>query len=135
MPAYNNIPLKVSLYIRLLRNELGLSNKELYERFPNYAKRSIARHAKLPVDDHKIDKRKDNPNMGRPKRCTERDRRKLFSTIQSLRRNGEPVFTSVTVQEEAGIEEGRVSNRTIRRELDAQDFGYRQCRKKGKCRS
>ena len=104
-----------------------MKGKDLLNRFPQYSKRSIYRHATLPVQQPPEDKRK--RNKGRPFALDDRDQRHLESAIQRLRRTEEGVFTSVHLQKFCGLQ--GVDNRTVRRCLNRKGYGYRQCRKKG----
>ena len=125
--TYEKIPIDVSIYLRYLYQHGGVKGKALTDRFPKFSKRSIYRHAKLPVGEKAEDKRM--KNKGRPRKICSRDKRHVASTINRLRRSEEGVFTSVHVQQAAGL--SNVSNRTVRRHLNEQGYGYLQCRKKG----
>ena len=124
---YKKIPLDVSIYLRFLHQHGCVKGKELCEKFPNYPPRSIYRHAALQVGADNTDRRKHN--KGRPRKLTERDRRHVEAAIKRLRHTEQGVFTSIHIQEQAGTTS--VSNRTVRRHLNRQGYGYRQCRKKG----
>ena len=118
---------KMSLYLRFLHQEGHVSCKELKQRYPNYALRSIYRHAKkkitvkMPVDGRKL-------NRGRPKKITVRDERKLLWTLQRLRNAREP-FTVKSLRIQAGLM--HLSTRTINRCLNKHNYKYLQLRKKG----
>lgn len=124
---YKKIPRDVSVYLRYLHQHGGLKGKELTEKFPEYSERSVHRHARLPIGEDPEDKRKQN--KGRPRLLTERDMRHVESSIHHLRRSEQGVFTSVHIQEQSGTT--NMSNRTVRRHLNREGYGYRQCRKKG----
>ena len=121
------IPLDVSIYLRYLHQHGRKTPKELVKLFPNYSQRSIYRHAKKTIGDCREDGRKFN--QGRPRLLSPRDSRQLLSSLKRLRRTEQGVFSSVQLQENAGLEQ--VSNKTVRRELHKHGYGYRQCRKKG----
>ena len=124
---YKKIPRDVSVYVRYLHQHGGLKGKELTDKFPEYSPRSIHRHARLPIGEDPADKRKQN--KGRPRLLTEHDTRHIERSIHHLRRTEQGVFTSIHIQEQSGTL--NVSNRTVRRHLNRQGYGYRQCRKKG----
>ena len=124
---YKKIPRDVSVYVRYLHQHGGLRGKALTDKFPEYSARSIHRHARLPIGEDPKDKRKEN--KGRPRLLTERDIRHVEASIHHLRRTEQGVFTSVHIQEQSGT--STVSNRTVRRHLNREGYGYRQCRKKG----
>jgi transposase len=124
---YKKIPRDVSVYVRYLHQHGGVKGKELTDKFPEYSAHSIHRHAKLAIGEDPTDKRKHN--KGRPRVLTERDMRHVESSIHHLRRCEQGVFTSVHIQEQSGTQ--HVSNRSVRRHLSRQGYGYRQCRKKG----
>ena len=121
------IPIEVSIYIRYLHQHGKVCEKDLLKKFPQYSSRSIYRHASLPVGQVSADGRK--KNKGRPKLITGRESRRLISCINQLRRTEHGVFNSVHLQDEAELT--HVSNRTVRRVLNLNGYGYRQCRKKG----
>ena len=120
--VYKKIPRDVSVYLRYLHQHGGLKGKELTDRFPDYSTRSIHRHARLPIGEEPVDKRKQN--KGRPRKLTERDIRHVEASIHHLRRTEQGVFTSVHIQEQSGTQ--NVSNRTVRRQLNRSGYGYRQ---------
>ena len=125
------IPLVTSVAIRLLHQTHGWKICQIARKYPNFARRSISRHAKLkiPTDDSPpvFDRRKNNP--GRPSIVKERDERRLLRTIQTLRNQVGNTFTSGQIKEEAGL--SHVSNRTVRHYLNKNNFYFRHLRKKG----
>ena len=124
---YKKIPLNASIYLRYLHQHGKVSKADLVKKYPQYSRRSIYRHASLPVGDPCEDKRKHN--KGRPKALSQRDERNLISQLKQLRRINEGVFNSVHLQSSSKLT--HVNNRTVRRALNAHGYGYRQCRKKG----
>jgi hypothetical protein len=124
---YTKIPLPISIYIRYLHQHGKVCGKELLKKFPQFSRRSIYRHASLPVVEIMEDRRKQN--KGRPKLITPRHSRRLLACVKQLRRIEQGVFNSVHLQEEAHLQ--HVSNRTVRRVLNSNGYRYRQCRKKG----
>ena len=116
----------MSLYLRMLHMENGISKAELARRYPQFAKRSIYRHASKDIDDEITDKRKFN--KGRKKKLSPRDERLIINTLLKLRLSIVS-FTAKRIQTEANIL--NVSTRTIHRVLHKHGFSYLQSRKKG----
>jgi len=118
----------MSLYMRYLHQEGNVSCQEIKRRYPQYALRSIYRHARknipiaMPVDGRK-------KNKGRPRKVTVRDERNLLRTIDRLRSFETNTFTIKRLRLEAGLE--HVSTRTVNRFLNKHQYKYRQLRKKG----
>ena len=73
--------------------------------------------------------RRDN-KVGRPHKLTERDRRKLIRSIQTLRHE-HPNFTVKELLAESGLLLQEVSYRTIYREVQSAGFQFLPARKKG----
>ena len=126
---YKKIPLGASFHLRYLSQDLGVELPDLCAKYPQFARTSIYRHSRKPFDDMNVDKRKLNKG-GRPKKLNKRDDRKIVSTLLKLRESF-GTFCSTDVQREAGIKEGNVSNRTVRRSLRKKGYRFTQCRKKG----
>ena len=125
---YNKVPLDVSLHLRYLHQDLGLKGRRLVARYPQYSRRALFYHAKKPIGQLVEDRRKQNP--GRPSKLSPEERRELVVQIVELRKRY-GVFSSRHIQRAAGIPEGHVSNRTVRRALNRSEYRYLQCRKKG----
>ena len=121
------IPSDVSIFLRYIHQEGGVAYSELVRRYPQYAPRSIYRHAKKSVGETIHDKRREN--RGRPRKLTSRDERSIIRTIHKLR-NESVSFSSKRIKTAANIPED-VSCRNIRRFLNREGYGYRQARKKG----
>ena len=96
-------------------------------RYPQYAPRSIYRHAKKCLGEEVFDKRRQN--KGRPRKLTLRDERSIIRTRHKLR-NESVSFSSKRIKTEANIPED-VSCRNVRRFLSRKGYRYRQARKKG----
>ena len=82
---YNKIPIEVSIYLRYLHQDGKVSGKELVKRFPQYSKRSIYRHASLPLGVKVYDKRKQN--KGRPYAVDERGVTHVWWPIAATQKN------------------------------------------------
>ena len=73
------IPLVISIAIRLLYQEHKWRICDIARTYPQFARRSISRHAKEPIpanDNTVFDRHKYNP--GHPRKVTERDERKIL---------------------------------------------------------
>ena len=125
--GYKPIPLDVSVHLRYLHQDAGLSGRELVEKYPEYSPRSIYRHAKKSIGTTLVDKRGQNP--GRPKKLNDRDKRHINRTVEHLQDTCEEgTFFSGEVHEVVGCE---ASNRTVRRSMNSSGYKFTQCRKKG----
>ena len=107
--------------------KVGIRGKELLKLFPQYSKSTVYEHAKRKVGESRIDKR--HGNKGRPPKLDARDKRLILRQIPILRKEYGS-FTSKRVQVESGLTD-KVSNRTVRRCLNGNGYGYRRSRKKG----
>ena len=119
------IGLTMSIYLRMLHQENNVSKAELARRYPQFAARSVYRHAGKPIEDQ-VDKRKFN--KGRPRKLTLREKRCVINTLKRLRKETYS-FTAKRLQEEANLT--HVSTKSIRRVLHANGYHYLQSRKKG----
>ena len=115
-----------SIYLRFLHQESGWSKAALAKRYPEYARRSICRHASKSVEEETVDKRKKNP--GRPKKLNEREERLVMNTMKKLR-NDTASFTAKKIHDESNLK--HVSTKTIHRVLHKNGFKYLHARKKG----
>jgi len=115
----------MSLYLRMLHQENGVTKAELNRRYPQYATRSIYRHASKQIEEGPIVRKK---SSGRPKKLSARDERLVISTLKRLRKEVAG-FTAKRIQEEANLT--HVSTRTIHRVLHRHGYKYLQSRKKG----
>lgn len=123
----NKIPIEVSLHLRYLYQDLGIRGKQLLDKYKQFSKASIYRHAKKPIGSSAVDKRKSTP--GRPSKLSERDKRSIIRQVEVLR-DSVGNFTSRHVRVSAGIE-SRVSDETVRRVMRSNGLRYRHARKKG----
>ena len=73
----------MSVYMRYLHQESKIRCCELVKRYPQYAPRSIYRHAQKPVDSSVQDRRK--YNRGRQKKLSVYDERMISRTVFKLR--------------------------------------------------
>ena len=96
-------------------------------RYPQYAPRSIYRHAEKCLGEEVFDKRR--LNKGRPRKLTLKDERSIIRTIHKLR--NEPVsFSSKRIKTVATIPED-VSCRNVGRFMNSNGYGFGKARKKG----
>jgi hypothetical protein len=120
------IDMRAHLYMRALHQEANLTIKQIHSRFPQYALRSIYRHAKRTDKVDRHDGR--HNNKGRPRKLSVRDERAIVRTLKSLRSETSS-FTAPRIQQEAELE--HVCTRTVRRVLQKHGYRYLQSRKKG----
>ena len=116
----------MSALLRALHQECAVSCAELSSRYPQFARRSVYRHATARGDVDLTDRRRFN--RGCPKKLGDRDERLIVRTLLRLR-NERASFSSRRIQEETGLL--RVSLKTIQRVLRRNGYTYRQSRKKG----
>ena len=116
----------VSIYLWYLHQEGGVLCSELVRHYPQYAPRSIYRHAKKCLGEDVFDKQRQN--KGRPHKLTLRDERSIIRTIQTAQ---QVYFLFLKrIKTEANIPED-VSCCNVRRLRSRKGYGYRQARKKG----
>ena len=127
MAGKNGVTVQHSVEIATLYQTGGVSGAKLLKMFPQYSKATIYRHAKKPFNRANHDARK--KNKGRLAKLTNQDRRQILRCIPKLRKS-EGSFTSRRVAVEAGVER-KVSNRTVRRVMNEEGYGYLRSRKKG----
>ena len=124
----NNVTVRHSAEMAALYQIAGLRGKALIDKFPQYSRATIYRHAKKELNGlAPFDRRKKNP--GRPRKVTAQDKRAIIRAVPKLREE-EGWFTSARVAVQAGVAE-KFSNRTVRRVLNGEGFKYCQARKKG----
>ena len=121
----NRISIKTSAEIRAHYN-VGIRGKQLLDLFPNVSKSAIYNHALRPLGEPLLDRR--HQNKGRPEKLNERDKREILRQVPILREQCGS-FTSKKVQLHSVGD--RVHNRTVRRVLNKNGYGYRRARKKG----
>lgn len=127
---YKKMPLKLSVYLRYLHHDKKLTIADLVKRYPEYPRVTIRTHAKKDINVVKPDGRLGNKNAGRKKKLSDRDVRRLETSLHKLRtEHGN--FHSTDIEEDAGFKFENVSNRTIRRALNNKGYDFTQCRKKG----
>ena len=122
---YAKIDLTSSMFIRLLHQEVGVTVTDICRRFPQFAKRSVYRHA-AATTTNTVDGR--HKNKGRPKLLCSRDERLIIWTLKKLRKE-RAAFSAKRIQEEVQLH--HVSLKTIYRVLRKNNNHYRQSRKKG----
>ena len=95
----------------MLNNEHDVRGQQLLNRYPKYTKVSIYRHAKKPIGERRVDKRRHNP--GRTRKLSERDEDNFF--CKKLKLSAELVH--------------RGSDELIRHVIKRHGYSYRNCRK------
>ena len=109
--------------------EAGIPVSKIVMKFENlYSRATVYRHSSIRLGQPARADRRVN-NKGRPRKLSERDEHRVLRAIPELRRS-EGSFTSRRIASQAGLA-ANVSNRTIRRCLNKNGYGYRQSRKKG----
>ena len=122
----NKIPPDVSVYLRYLYQDLKLKGNELLQRFPQYSKASIYRHAKKPIGQQPKDRR--HENKGRPPKLSTRDKRVIIRELPRIK-NEFGSYTSKKVLIETNLQD-QVSPRTLRRFLNNSGLRYLHTGKK-----
>ena len=120
------VPLEVSVHLRYFFQEKGIGGKELLKMYPKLSKAKIYRHAKKPLADKTVDKRKHN--HGRPRKISPQDKRLILRQIHMLR----VPYGSFTIKQlrvSAGVMKD-VSHKTVRRVLRGSGYRFLHSRKK-----
>ena len=123
------VHIRHSAEMAALHQHANVKIKEVIAMFPQYSRATVYRHAKRPLGAA-IEANKSHYNTGRPRKLSERDSRNILRAVKTLRETL-GTFTSPRVAIEANIDASRVSNRTVRRELNRHGFKYRTTRRKG----
>ena len=97
------------------------------EKFPQFSKATVYKHARKPLGTNFLDGRKGN--RGRPRKIDAAVHRRIRREVQSLTKSADG-FTSIDVQSNLGLQES-MCNRTVRRELNRAGIKYLHLRKKG----
>lgn len=118
--------MKTSALLRALHQECGVVRAELCRRYPQYAQRSVYRHATATNDTSVVDRR--HENKGRLRKLKQRQERIIILTLLRLRKR-QASFSAKKIQEESGLM--HVSTKSIYRVLHRHGYRYRQSRKKG----
>ena len=107
-------------HISYLRNDLNTPYKELEKRF------QISRSTLYRISNCKKTAPKLSRVGGRPRKLTTRTARKLLRQMVKSRREG--CFTVRRVMADAGIDQTKVSVRTVTRMLHSEGYRYLQAR-------
>ena len=122
----STMSIELSCQIRVLFQVSGVRGKALYKMFPQYSRSCIYDHAAKPINgEPTFDKRKYNKGV---KKVSLHDERNVLRTLQKLRVT-DGSFTSQRIQLDSGV--SSKCNRTVRRVLNKNGYGYYQSRKKG----
>lgn len=114
-------------YVLLLGKEKKYSCRVIAEK-TNISKSSVSLILRGKVQRKQNSKKRNK--IGRPKKLTDRDRRKLIRTIKTLR-DQDPNFTVKRLLAHSGLLSEDISYRTIYREVKAAGFQYLPARRKG----
>jgi len=120
------VTLRHSVEMATLYKPGGLSVKEICNRYPQYSTATVYRHAKHCQKEKCV---RPYRKRGRPNKLNTEQCNKLIGTVKSLRET-EGSFTSPRVAVKAKLD-SVVSNRTIRRILNENGYGYHTTRRKG----
>ena len=120
------VPLEVSVHLRYLFQDKGIRGKELLKMYPKLSKATIYRHAKKPLADKTVDKRKHN--HGRPRKISPRDKRLILRQIRILREQYGS-FTIKRLRVSAGVKKD-VSDEIVRLVLRGAGYQFLHSRKK-----
>ena len=112
--------------LRYLYQDKKVPLKNLVKLYKEHSVTSIFRHANKPTGQVVHDRRK--YNLGRPKKLSAKDERKIVNTLLTLKRTGKS-FNSKRIQTDSDIK--HASNRAVRRTLNKHGYFYLQSRKKG----
>ena len=104
------VPREVSVHLRYLYQNKGIREKQLLKMYPKLSKAAIYRHAKKPLANKTVDKRKHN--HGRPRKNSPRDKRLILRQIHIFREQYGS-FTIKRVRVSAGVRKD-VSDETVR---------------------
>jgi len=123
-----NLPIEMSIYLKYLHHDQQIPISKLSQRFPHISRATIYRHVRETVEESITQNKKAKKNAGRKKLRTKRDERKILLQVIKLRES-DSNFTSKRIKHEAGVH--HLSDRTLRRILNLNDYFYLQTRKKG----
>ena len=127
-PSTRSVPLEKSMAMRYAHQVGGIKGEKLLKMFKGYSKSVIYKHCKKPLEGELKEDKRVGSGIGRPSKLSRLDRRNISKAINTSReRYGS--FTSKRVQVEAGLE--HLSNRTVRRAMNKESYGYLHTRKKG----
>ena len=125
--SYRTIPMEISIHMRYLHQDLGLSGKDIAKKYKKYSRASVYKHMIKPISGNAEDGRKNN--TGRPAVLTQRDTRHILNKIPILRKERGD-FTVDDIKKASGISES-VSNQTVSRVLWKEGYKVRNKRRKG----
>ena len=118
--------MEVSVHLRHLYQYKGIRGRELLKVYPKLSKATIYRHAKKPVADKAVDKRKHN--HGRPRKNSPRDKRLILRQVPILLPKQYGSFTIKRLRVSAGVGKD-VSNETVKRVLRGAGYRFLHSRK------
>ena len=112
----------------MLHTDMGYSVLKIArEHYPGIPRTTINYHAKKPINECEVDKRKNN--RGRPRKLTDGDIRLLRRKVTQLRQSREVNFSAVKLQHLCGLE--HVNIKTIHRALRSNNMYFLNTRQKG----
>ena len=123
------VPLTKSMAMRYSYQVEGLKGKKLLQRFKEFHKATVYKHAQKPLEGELVEDKRIASGIGRPSKLSRLDGRNIEKAIRTLRER-EGQFNSKRVGTEAGLD-GKCSNRTVRRCMNRKGYHYLNARKKG----
>ena len=118
--------MEVSVHLRYLFQDKSIRGKELLKLYPKLSKATIYWHAKKPLADKTVDKRKHN--HGRPRKISPQDKCLILRQIHILREQyGSFIIKRLGVS--AGVRKD-VSDETVRCVLRGAGYWFLHSRKK-----
>ena len=123
------VPLTKSMAMRYSYQVQGLKGRKLLQRFKEYHKATVYKHAQKPLEGELVQDKRIGSGIGRPPKLSRVDERNIEKAIKTLRER-EGQFNSKRVGTEAGLD-GKVNNRTVRRCMNRKGYHYLNARKKG----
>ena len=128
MVKRNKVTVRHSAEMAAMHQKAGRKVIDVCRSFPQYSIASVYRHANKKIgEEAPLNLR--TRNRGRPSKFSQQDRRAILRAIPKLRQ-AVGSFTSPRVALEAGVAD-KVSNRSVRRVLNANGYRYCRSRKKG----
>ena len=125
---YTPIPLEVSIHLRYLHQDKGVSGIHLTKRYKKYARASIYKHMVKAIGAPTKDKR--HYNKGRPHVLRDREKRHIIRKLLLLRKETKGNFTLLDVRKRANVRK-EVSDSSVMRVIHKDGYKVRDSPPKG----
>ena len=125
---YTKVPPEVSVHLRYLYQDAGYTGKQLVQRFKQYSKSSIYRHANIRTKKVVPDRRAQN--KGIPPKMSIRLQRSIIRTIPKLRKVYGTTYGMKEIRTDANVPK-EISDRSVARVLYRSGYKHRTARQKG----